>query len=138
MTTLEFLAAVRAYAAEQGLGLPSHVAIHFYNAAVPLTLPLPPVAAVAVETPGRSERSGLDSCTADILATLRAAGRPLTKTRLVEEMCKRERAGECGEYSPSTIERRLALLMEDETLDNPRGVKPPGYRLAEEPPEPSP
>lgn len=61
---------------------------------------------------------GVDRCTQDILRTLRECGRPLTKTRLLEEMM---RAGR--ERSESTVCRRSALHMEDGTIENPEGVK---------------
>lgn len=77
------------------------------------------------------ERFGLDACTRDILACLEAAGRPLSKTRLIEAMDRRARERLGGEWSESTICRRLAELMSDGTISNPEGLSPRGYRLAE-------
>lgn len=75
----------------------------------------------------------LPDCLTDILLTLREHHpRPLTKTRLLEEMFTAGRT-----YADSTVARYLAVLMEDGTIENP-GVKarPPGYRLTD-PPAPS-
>jgi len=82
------------------------------------------------DEPGRGRR-GLHRCTKDILATLEAVGKPLTKTRLIDAMDKRCRAGQAEEWSESTICRKLAELMEDGTLINPEGVRPRGYRITE-------
>lgn len=124
----ELLKVARAWSAVNYPGCPlEYITVHLRYLAVPIQLaegPSDRPAAAPVE-----ERGGaLDDCTADILKTLEAAG-PLTKTLLFREMVARLSRGECGEYSDSTICRRLALLMEDETIVNPKGAKPPGYRL---------
>jgi hypothetical protein len=67
----------------------------------------------------------------DILACLEAARRPLTKTRLLQAMAERCARGEGGEWSESTIMRRIAMLMEDGTVINPPDARPRGYRLAD-------
>lgn len=133
-TTAELLAVLRPWIAAQVPGLlPISLTVHFHGSTAPLTLPIgfesvaPPPFEPAVE----NERGFFDRCIADILGTLRAAGRPLTKTRLLEEMSKRNGKGECGEWSEATVCRRLAVLMEDGTLENPKGERPPGYRLVE-------
>jgi|SRR5215469_16154984 len=97
-----------------------------------ITPPERPEVAAAAEPQPESERPNsrhpmIHRCVKEILTTLRAAGRPLTKTRLLEEM------GKHGyEWSESTVTHYLKLLMEDGTITNPPDAKPRGYRLAEE------
>jgi hypothetical protein len=62
----------------------------------------------------------------------RAAGRPLSKTLLLEALAQRAHRGECEEWSQSTVDRRLKELMDDGTICNPPDARPRGYRL---PPE---
>lgn len=68
----------------------------------------------------------LPRCVRDILSTMRSAGHPLTKMRLLEEM---QRAG--YEWSERTVDRYLKLLMEDGTIENPPDARPRGYRISE-------
>jgi hypothetical protein len=135
----ELLAAVRAWAAANYPGCPlEFVAVHLRYLPVPIQLADAPGAAAAAARPNDNDeeegrgKSGVDACTADVLAALRAVGRPLTKTRLLEEMAARARRRESGEWSESTVCRRLANLMEDGTIENPEGARPRGYRLAAE------
>lgn len=74
-------------------------------------------------------RGDLPDCLTDILLTLREHHpRPLTKTRLLEEMARKGRT-----YAESTVARYLAVLMEDATIENPGAkARPPGYRLTAE------
>lgn len=79
------------------------------------------------ENNGHRRRTALPDCLLDILATLREHHpRPLTRTRLLEEMAKKGRT-----YAESTVCRYLEILMKDETIDNPPKARPPGYRLTE-------
>jgi hypothetical protein len=133
----ELLAAVRAWAAANYPGCPlEYVAVHLRYLPVPIQLADAPGTAATPPRPNDEEdgrgKSGVDACTADVLAALRAAGKPLTKTRLLEEMAARARRREGGEWSESTVCRRLANLMEDGTIENPEGARPRGYRLTAE------
>jgi len=126
----ELLDAVRAYCAVNEPGLiPSHLAIHFYNAPAPMTLPFgPAIAPVADRSPVANEERGspLSRCITDILATLREAGRPLTTTRLMEELWKKGR-----EWCERSVQNHLKALMEDGTIENPPDARPRGYRLTD-------
>jgi len=77
----------------------------------------------------RNERRGpmLHRCKKEILATLREVKKPLSKTRLFEEMA---RLG--YEWGDTTIMKHVGDMMEDGTIENPEDAKPRGYRLAEE------
>jgi hypothetical protein len=127
MTNPELLAAVRAW---QQANYPScpleYITIHLRYLPVPVQLAEGPSLApgVAQEASGGEKGPGIHRCTRDILRTLREAGKPLTKTRLLEEM---ERLG--YDWSESTVCRRLAELMEDGTLTNDPNDRPRGYRL---------
>jgi hypothetical protein len=75
------------------------------------------------------DRSGrrISQCVLDILATLEEVGRPLTATRLLSEMAKRER-----EWSDRAVGGHLARMVEEGTLLNGGlGMKNAGYRLPE-------
>ena len=96
-------------------------------------LPIAPgLAAVPVDASEERGRGGLDRCTKDILAALREAGRPLSKTRLLEVMDERFHRGEGGEWSERTVCRRLAELMADGTIENEPDARPRGYRIPAE------
>lgn len=76
-----------------------------------------------VERRSRGERSG---CKQDILAALRAAGRPLTRKLLVKAL----RDAKAG-HGPGTVAKALADLTKSGDLLNPRDRR--GYRLPEWP-----
>ncbi|HZT80909.1 MAG TPA: sigma-70 family RNA polymerase sigma factor [Gemmataceae bacterium] len=86
--------------------------------------------AVSVEHAGDASGDGpgrpASQCVVDILATLEEVGRPLTRTRLLVEMIRQGR-----EWSERTVAGYLARMVEDGTLLNPDGARPPGYRLPE-------
>jgi hypothetical protein len=127
MTTPELLAAVRAWAAVHYPSCPlEYITIHLRYLPVPVQLAEGPSVApgVAQEASSGEKGPGIHRCTRDILRTLREAGKPLTKTRLLEEM---ERLG--FEWSESMVCRRLAEMMSDGTLENPDDARPRGYRL---------
>lgn len=100
----------------------------------PLPAPTPPApgttanTAPAVNGQERDERAPpLHDCVRDILNTLREVKRPLTKTRLFEEMTKKNRI-----WGETTIMKYLKNLIEDGTVQNPEDARPRGYRLADE------
>lgn len=67
-----------------------------------------------------------DGCRRDIVAALRAAGRPLTRKQLVRVL----REGKKG-HGPGTVAKALADLTASGALVNPKDKR--GYRLAEWP-----
>jgi DNA-binding response OmpR family regulator len=137
---IDLAAFIRAFVAAKTPGLlPSHILIHFHNSPVPFSTPItsetspPPTKAEAVESPTPSnptipEEHGLSLSPViqGILRTLREAGRPLSRTRLLEEMGKRDM-----DWSERTVACYLAELMADGTIENPEDARPRGYRLAE-------
>jgi hypothetical protein len=74
-----------------------------------------------VERRSRGERAG---CKQDILAALRAAGRPLTRNSIVKAL----RDAKTG-HGPGTVAKALADLTKAGDLLNPRDRR--GYRLSE-------
>lgn len=122
----ELLSAVRAWAAANYPGCPlEFISIHCRYLARPVRLVDGPAPADAQPKPDADERGdGLSPCVLDILKVLRELKRPLSRTRLQEEMAKR------GMYwSDRTVARYLAHLMEDGTVENPEDARPRGYRL---------
>src|SRR5215831_10018994 len=69
-------------------------------------------------------------CITAILTVLRQAG-PLTRTRLFAAMDKHAREQRLTSWSEATIKIYLKILMDDETIENPPGARPPGYRLTD-------
>ena len=136
MTNRELLDAVRSWAAANYPGCPvEFITIHCRFLSTPIQLAMSPMLSGTVpnvEEGGERGPSGVDRCSKDILATLRAAGRPLTKTRLLEAMEARCHAGQAEEWSQRTVDRRLAELMADGTISNPEDARPRGYRLSDE------
>jgi hypothetical protein len=131
MTNAELIAAVRSWAAESYPGCRlRYVNIYLRRVKVPIRLAAGPESAPVQMSSARPGQA-VDNATRDILATLRAAARPLTKTLLLEAMAQRAHRGECEEWSQSTVERRLAELMEDGTIENPPDARPRGYRIAD-------
>lgn len=127
----ELLGIVRAWAATNYPGCPlKFITIHLRHIKVPIRLAGHPGAAPAPAEEERG-RTGLHPCTRAILALLREAGRPLTKSRLIELLDEGARGGRWEDWSESTINRRLAELMDDGTITNPDDARPRGYRLAE-------
>lgn len=101
-------------------------------AAAPTSVaPAAPAIVAALDAPAEEEKSSnrhpmLHRCVKEILATLRQANRPLTKTRLLEEM-----AHHSYDWSESTVVHYLKMLMDDGTICNPPDARPRGYRLSE-------
>lgn len=130
MTPRELMAAVRQFVAENYPGCPlEYITIHCRYLAAPIQLAEGPAAALppSEAEPREQDGAGLSPCVLDILKVLREVGKPLSRTRLTEEMQKR------GLYwSDRTVARYLAHLMEDGTIENPEDARPRGYRL---PPE---
>jgi hypothetical protein len=138
-STADLLRLVAAWCAEVYPGLPvAKVCVHFHGLPEPVTLPMPPFAAQpahghapeAAGVSGTAEDRGkpVSQIPLDILSILRDAGRPLTTTLLLAEMSKRRM-----EWSDRAVQRHLAEMVQDGTLDNPDGVKPRGYRLGDQP-----
>lgn len=134
MNTPELLAALRSWAEANCPGLlPSHVVLHFFNSLTPLQLPFgtaiaAPAQTQSIEGQRKEDKTGngLSPVILDILATLREVGKPLTTTRLIEEMEKRRR-----HWSERTIAGYLARLVQDGALENDPNAKPRGYRLTD-------
>lgn len=72
----------------------------------------------------RRNRQGRDGCRADVLAAIRAAGRPLTRKEVVRAL---KDAG--VRHGPGTVAKALADLTASRALINPRDKR--GYRLPE-------
>lgn len=75
------------------------------------------------------EDEGLESdyfspCISDILEVITAANRPLTTTMIFEAL---EQANK--KWSLRTLSYYLKMMMDNGTLENPKGSKPGGYRL---------
>jgi hypothetical protein len=70
--------------------------------------------------------NGVSPVILDILATLREVGKPLTTTRLMEEMEKRRR-----HWNQRSVSHYLARMVEDGTLVNDPEARPRGYRLSD-------
>lgn len=68
----------------------------------------------------------LHPCVVAILTTLREHGKPLTKTRLFEEMARRQH-----HWSETTTMKYMKNLIDDGTVENPEAARPRGYRLPE-------
>ena len=71
-------------------------------------------------------------CITAILAVLRSAGRPLTGTNLYNALVKYWREQRLPAYSEPTVKNYLKILMDDETIENPHGARPAGYRLTDQ------
>ncbi len=126
-TTPELLAALRSWLADQAPGLvPSHISVHFFNHPTPMQLPFGP--AIAPPAPTEDDGNGRrhSKCIDDILDVLTKAKKPLTTTLILSELAK---AGK--EWSERYVSKLLAEMVRDGTLDNPSGVRPRGYRLAD-------
>lgn len=129
MNTPELLACVRTYLALHHPGLvPSHLTVAFFNQAAPLQLPIGPALAPTADAASQDERGGprISPCAMDILDVLEAAGKPLATTALLAALA---RAGK--EWSRSHVEKHLADMVRDGTLENPESARPRGYRLPE-------
>jgi hypothetical protein len=131
----DVLSVIRAWAAVNYPGCPlEHVAIHLRYLSCPVTLadsPTIPSADVGAVLDERGAR-GLSPCVLDILKVLREVRRPLSRTRLLEEMARRGM-----DWSERTVARYVADLMADGTIVNPEGEHPRGYRMASPEDEPS-
>ncbi len=80
----------------------------------------------ASEPPDERGR-GISKCRLDIIQLLEEVGKPLTTTRLLAELAKRNM-----DWSERAVSGHLARMVEDGTLMSGEGMKPPGYRF---PPE---
>jgi len=128
----ELLALARAWAALNYPGCPlESISLRLRYLPAAIRLVDGPSGANAIRQEDREGGPGLHPCAKDILDTLRAAGRPLSQSLLLEALGKRNSAGQCGEWSQSTVCRRLAELMADGTIENPEDARPRGYRIAE-------
>lgn len=125
---------------------PLNVTIRFTDKARPIVIPIdeivsppgtPPQPIDSSTPPPLSPSQSVDKCDPnydqdkpdcirDIIATLREIGKPRTKVQLQEEMEKRGRL-----WGLRTIEEKLAFLMEDGIVKNPKDASPRGYRLLE-------
>jgi hypothetical protein len=137
----ELLAHLRSWIAENYPGTClDHIEIYLLFMGKPLhpislsDSPLTPADRVSQDTPVEiaavepaDERKKLPDPLRDILKVMREIKKPLTVIRMMEEMQKRG----MEEWSDRTLNRYLALLMEDGMVINPHDAKRPGYRLAE-------
>jgi len=123
----ELLAQVRAWASANYPGCPlEYITIHLRYLPVPIQLAEGPT--VSTAAPPAEERGlGISPVVKGILRTLREVGRPLSRTRLLEEMGKRDM-----DWSERAVAGYLAKLMADGTIENPEDARPRGYRLTEE------
>jgi hypothetical protein len=114
--------AVRAWAQAAGVQV-DLVSLSYHERQV-LVLPLTNAASPPGNGNGEEKGKGISPVVADVLRVLRAAGTPLTGTRIMEEMA---RAG--IEWSKRSVDGYLAEMVADGTLENPDGARPRGYRL---------
>jgi len=132
MNVRELMAAVRQFCAENYPACKlEYITIHCRRLAKPIRLAAGPEATThAPSYDGHrpdEKGDGLSPCILDILKVLREVRKPLSRTRLMEEMTKR------GMYwSDRTVARYLAQLMEDGTVENPDEARPRGYRLPQD------
>jgi hypothetical protein len=122
---------LRAWLSSQAPGLvPSHLAVHFHNSAVPLQLP---IATVAVQPTLVAEEGDTEHeprfyrCMADILEVLRAADRPLTGLAIMAALSRADK-----EWSDRWVSEMLSRMVKDGALENPPNARPRGYRLPRE------
>ena len=92
-------------------------------------VPVPVATEIPKDTVAEDERGarGLSPVLLDILKVLREVKRPLTRTRILEEMGRRGM-----DWSDRAVAGYLARLVEDGTLINDPEARPKGYRLADE------
>ena len=65
-------------------------------------------------------------CCAAVLRALVRADRPLTRDAVIDALADAHES-----YSESAVDKTLAQLVQLHVLDNPTGVRPRGYRLAD-------
>lgn len=110
----------------EGCDMPVQVVEHSGG----VLIPLPPHLMTGLDTAAAEETAAghehFSKCILDILETLEEAKKPLTETRLLSAMWKAGR-----EWSKTTVETYLKMMMEDGTIENPKDGKPRGYRLPE-------
>lgn len=125
----ELLAVVRAWAQTNYPGCPvEYITIHLRFLPVPVQLADSPVQLVErqeAEEPETTEPDQRHSrCIDDILDVLTKAGRPLTTTLIMSALGKAKK-----EWSQRYVEKLLAQMVRDGTIENPEGARPRGYRL---------
>jgi hypothetical protein len=123
----DLAAAVRLYLNEQGANrTPIRVKIYTVEDREPFAVNLPTAQTQHPETSTQEDEHGLSlpRPIQDILRTLREVDRPLSRTRLLEEMGRRGM-----DWSDRTVARYLAELMADGTIENPETARPRGYRI---------
>ena len=128
MSNAELFVAVERWAlANYGLRAEG-VAIRIRGLAEPVSLPIfttaPPAAPNAED---EKDHRGLSPVLLDVLAVLREATRPLSRTLILEELAKRGKL-----WNERTVAGYLAQLVQDGTLENIQEGKQRGYRLPAE------
>ena len=131
MTTQQILAALRAWLAEQAPGLvPSSLSVAFLNCPTPLTLPIGPAVndrAAPACTDDEKDCRGLSPVLLDVLAVLREAKRPMSRTLILEALAKQGKL-----WNERTVAGYLSQLVQDGTLENVTEGRHRGYRLPAE------
>jgi hypothetical protein len=105
--------------------------IFFSEPLPPLVLPLVPLAALPQQAqppaePAAEKGRALSPVVLDILTVLRESGKPMTTTRILEAMARRQPP---MEWSARSVSDYLARMVEDGTLENVQDGSPRGYRL---------
>jgi len=90
------------------------------------------IAAWPEEEPEGNHKPLVHPCTTAIMEVLHQAGRPLTGTNLYRALTKYWREQRLPAYSEATVKNYLKILMDDETIENPHGARPAGYRLTDQ------
>lgn len=124
----ELLALARAWAEANHPGCPL-ISITLRLQHLPLSIRLVNGPAIGHEPRVEEDERATEhfsQCIVDILTALETARKPLTETRLLAELA---RAGK--EWGRRTVEGYLKQMVDDGTITNPKGAKPPGYRLPE-------
>ena len=136
MTNRELLDAVRRWQADNYPGYPLvsiGLRLHYLPEEIRLVEGPPPLGGQGKPREDEDEHGpSLHPCTEAILDVLAASAHPLPKMLLLKALAERQRSRGEEEWSPRTVDRRLADLMADGSIENPDGAKPQGYRL---PPE---
>lgn len=109
--------------------LPVKITIYLHGGEA-IELPVPPASAgstPAGEVQAESEAGEeANHCIGDILTVLQTARHPMTGTRIMDALGRVNKT-----WSKRWVEKHLADMVKDGTLDNPKGVRPLGYCLPE-------